>query len=342
MSSSIWKDKILEGIATKKAKVVFDAPFSMEGFLKEIAAYEPKLLGYINGLSSKGSALKNEITVKLSNHDVDFGDIYFVTNASQVISVLCAYSGALKNKVIFVYNKKFDIESAKDRFLDEKSSFYPAVTALASTDGSFGSFEYATMDITIKYRMGKVKLKMLEIEVSAEVDRLSKLLFTKDMPDYVKAYLAHNYLASTVTYSKKEGKNDLDVSYLHSAYGALILKDCVCQGYSEAFKRLMMKAGIECEVVSGQVYGSDEHHAWNMAKLGGRFYHIDSTWDSEKGKVDYKYFCVTDAFMKKERRWDKHEGISCIHSDDILEKAQSYVSEHKKELRGIPQSVLDC
>ena len=67
----------------------------------------------------------------------------------------------------------------------------------------------------------------MELEVNAEVQRISRMLITPGMPTEAKVYLAHNYLATTVEYLKNHD-NRLEMSYTQSAYGALIRKKCVC------------------------------------------------------------------------------------------------------------------
>jgi len=110
-------------------------------------------------------------------------------------------------------------------------------------------------------------------------------------------------------------------------------------------KRLMDKAGVKCEVVSGQVRGSSEYHAWNIVALGTpeKYFHVDVTWDSDCYKVLYKYFCVTDAHMREKRIWDEHMGITCTCTDDILNRARAYVNSNKEKLlmRGINKEVID-
>lgn len=37
-------------------------------------------------------------------------------------------------------------------------------------------------------------------------------------------------------------------------------------------------------MMAGVIIKNSERHAWNMAKVGDEFYHIDVTWDDWKGK----------------------------------------------------------
>lgn len=89
------------------------------------------------------------------------------------------------------------------------------------------------------------------------------------MTDLQKAQVIHDYLVRTCAYVH-------DDSYTqYSAYGPLVLRQGVCEGYAMAYKLLMAKLGIDCIYVS-----SDEmNHGWNMVKLDGRWYHVDVTWD---------------------------------------------------------------
>ena len=74
----------------------------------------------------------------------------------------------------------------------------------------------------------------------------------------------------------------------HSAYGALV-KDsssnphmAVCDGYSLAFEYLLQQCGIDALFIGGMA-GPDETdvggHAWNLVKVDGVWYEVDSTWD---------------------------------------------------------------
>ncbi len=63
----------------------------------------------------------------------------------------------------------------------------------------------------------------------------------------------------------------------HTAYGALVNRSCVCEGYASAFYRLCLECGIDCRFVTGDILGGG--HAWNMVKLGGVYYEIDATND---------------------------------------------------------------
>lgn len=62
--------------------------------------------------------------------------------------------------------------------------------------------------------------------------------------------------------------------------------------------------------VSGNV--GEELHAWNLVKLDGEWYHLDTTWNDPiytgifkwLGEQTYDYFLISDKKMKKDHEWD--------------------------------------
>jgi transglutaminase/protease-like cytokinesis protein 3 len=166
------------------------------------------------------------------------------------------------------------------------------------------------------------------------------------MPEETRVLLAHNYLAHFVRYVDKDRASNLERSYLQSAYGALVKHGCVCQGYAEAFKRLMDAAGVPCDVVTGSTDTvRDADHAWNIVKLhGGRDnYHIDVTWDAaDPRRISYEYFGLSDSRISLGRNWNRRYNARCNSSTNLLITARTYISMHRATLirRGIPAEVL--
>lgn len=68
----------------------------------------------------------------------------------------------------------------------------------------------------------------------------------------------------------------------HTAYGALVPGEAVCDGYARAFQLLCRQTGIEATVVEGTAGQDDQAetgHMWNCVRPGGTWYHVDVTWD---------------------------------------------------------------
>lgn len=97
-----------------------------------------------------------------------------------------------------------------------------------------------------------------------------------------------------------------DPAYIneHSAYGAIVEKSAVCDGYAMALKYLMDRCGIECIVIPGTVNGAD--HVWNTAFWDGAWHEMDITWDSSSGG-GRQYFDLTTEEMGRDHLRDPEE-----------------------------------
>lgn len=123
-----------------------------------------------------------------------------------------------------------------------------------------------------------------EAQMDQAVADLLSSLDLSSKTDYQKIKAIYDYICSNITY---DYDNLYDDSYTlkHSSYAALINKKAVCQGYASLFYRLALEAGIDARVISGDSGGP---HAWNIVKIEGSYYNLDSTWDA--GNTEYEYF----------------------------------------------------
>lgn len=142
----------------------------------------------------------------------------------------------------------------------------------------------------------------------------------------------HNYIVNNCEYDKITAAKELptneykstypkEYNSVHSAFGAIVNGVAVCQGYAQAYSALCKKAGIECEYV----VSSPMNHAWNMVKLGGKYYHIDATWDdptwNRVGLVGHNYFLIDDDTMISNK--NHHDWIT---QDNHVADSTKYIS----------------
>lgn len=127
-----------------------------------------------------------------------------------------------------------------------------------------------------------------DADQEAQMDQaVADLLSSLDLSgktDYQKIKAIYDYICSNITYDYDNLYND-SYTLKHSSYAALINKKAVCQGYASLFYRLALEAGIDARVISGDSGGP---HAWNIVKIEGSYYNLDSTWDA--GNTEYEYF----------------------------------------------------
>ena len=100
------------------------------------------------------------------------------------------------------------------------------------------------------------------------------------------ALAIHDYLCAYGVY---------DETYtLYQGYELLVGGTAVCQGYAEAYMDLLQRAGLECILIES----TPMDHCWNLVKLDGNWYHIDSTWDDPitdvEGRTQHDNFLLSD------------------------------------------------
>ena len=148
---------------------------------------------------------------------------------------------------------------------------------------------------------------------------------TPDMSDYDKELALYAWLTTHVSYDQSHYSKRGAPRTSYEPYGPLMKGKGVCLGYACTFQLFMDMAGIECITVTGAAFGNRENHAWNMVKLDGEWYCVDSTWDlrgmdenfeeflafiqdlAQTQNLDrlYSYFNVTSQYLADtDHQWD--------------------------------------
>ncbi len=107
------------------------------------------------------------------------------------------------------------------------------------------------------------------------------------MTDIQKVKALHDWVCANTVYG-----NDAE-QYLGDHVDSAVFMDgvAVCEGYAKTYNLLLHEAGIKtCCVHNGD-------HAWNVVKINGEWFHIDTTWD-DGDNVKYQWFMRSDADMK--------------------------------------------
>ncbi|MBQ7408568.1 MAG: hypothetical protein IJW13_04765 [Clostridia bacterium] len=314
---------------------VFKSTFSkypLVGYYVEKVSYYSKNLGFSTVVIltyGNKETLQKSIHVAYDQEDIDCilhecvsnYECNFIISAPKGVSALSYISSFFNTYSPFYSNlTKFDVDSRG-----------------AILDG------HCFYRICATYRIGRVMLNIMEKLVDEKVKKLNDLLFCEGMSDGVKAFVAHNYLAKSVTYYNDDEADPLRRSYMQSAYGALIDNKCVCQGYAEAYKRILDFAGIKCEVISGKIKGHTEYHAWNMVYLEGEWHHVDVTWDSlGDGQSSLEHFLKPDCFFAESRLWSRKKHMVCNGKSNPMMNIKTQLAFYRAKFiaKGVPAQYL--
>lgn len=105
----------------------------------------------------------------------------------------------------------------------------------------------------------------------------------------------HDYICNNVDYAYNATEEQI-----YTAYGALCTGKAVCQGYAVLFYRLCKEAGLSVRIISGT--GNGGPHAWNIVRIGSKYYNMDCTWDGQDADTYNEYLLKSEADFRDHTR----------------------------------------
>lgn len=144
------------------------------------------------------------------------------------------------------------------------------------------------------------------------------------MSAYDVALRVHMNVIASVDYDtialnkqKEEGGPAIgQIDHLRTICGVFLDGKAVCEGYAKAMQYLLQKCGIECAEAAGHIRKEtserDGAHAWNIVKIDGDHYYLDTTWDDSSDTIQtvkfhdtaFNYFCITTDELSRTRDID--------------------------------------
>ena len=146
---------------------------------------------------------------------------------------------------------------------------------------SIGSLNYFVPQYILTEEEYEKRMKLV-LDASDKIikeiskDKIVKSSENIEDKEYRQELLAHDYVTRNCEYY------DGHSSMIYTIYGALIEGKANCEGYSRTIQFLLSRMGIENYLVTGESLTTDGErlgHMWNIVKIGGKLYNLDSTWD---------------------------------------------------------------
>ena len=146
-----------------------------------------------------------------------------------------------------------------------------------------------------EYLFDKNKIKEHQKALKSRVEKLIRPV--KDKSEWEKEKYVHDFICENVHYDK------LKKPYSHEIIGPLGQGVGVCEGIAKSVKVLCDALGIWCMIAvcgNNPEKGIKYRHTWNIVKIGGKYYHLDATFDNTLGNGEK----MSDRQASKEIRYD--------------------------------------
>ena len=182
-----------------------------------------------------------------------------------------------------------------------------------------------------EYLFEKGKINEHQKALSARVAKLARP--AQNLSPVEKEKYVHDFICTNVRYDK------LKKPYSHEIIGPLGQGVGVCEGIAKSVKILCDALGIWCMIAIAEANperGVKYRHAWNIIKLDGDYYHLDTTFDNSLGKdglIRYDYFNLDDARCFRDHQPLVYPVPACTRAD------RSYYREAKLSLTKIEDVV---
>ena len=159
--------------------------------------------------------------------------------------------------------------------------------------------ELVSLEFSPKYTMGEGERREIQAQIDRTVEEWLGGVSISDS-DYDKVKYVYELLAQNTEYvpGAENSQNIISV---------FLTRQTVCQGYACAVQYLLGQLGVEGVIISGSARG--ESHAWNLLRLEGQYYYMDSTWGNTEYRngeaegtpfIDYNYMAMTTEEMLRE------------------------------------------
>lgn len=147
------------------------------------------------------------------------------------------------------------------------------------------------IDLTLSYEMDIQQRFQMQSRIDAIVEYIMSSL--GGLSEYEKVKGVYEYLINNAVYDLSNGGQTI--------CPVLVEGRGVCASYAKSTQFLLQQLGVQAIILDGTARNG-ESHAWNIVRIDGDFYQLDTTWGdpvTEDGSqiITYDYFCLTSQEM---------------------------------------------
>ena len=139
------------------------------------------------------------------------------------------------------------------------------------------------------YNDGPTTFENIKLTEDDVIEDFKKNYINASMSDFEKEIIIIRWMVENISYDYENVALKSIPENSHTAYGALVEKVAVCDGYAEAFNKLSASVGLNTIMVKGMADrdGYSVLHAWNQINLDGEWYNVDVTFEDPKYNGSY-------------------------------------------------------
>ncbi len=149
------------------------------------------------------------------------------------------------------------------------------------------------VEIYEEYALGATRT-----QIQTDIENMANDCFAKLSPNMTETEVAvtvYDYVITTMEYVYQADGSPETATWAHNLVGMAQGGKGVCETYAKAFDYLTSLFGIETVTIGGKA-GTDsdtnkwEGHAWNIMRLDGVWYSVDSTWGDQTNAIYREWF----------------------------------------------------
>ncbi len=241
-----------------------------------------------------------------------------ITKESDLKEILKSCIENYQSNVTLRFNSKLEVNQVQEvlnNYIDILQQEYPMLM-LNNYTGTVHKEKgnQTRVELSLKYPLKVTNtLKKYDTQAINKMYNIINTYIKPEMKDYEMEHMLLMQLIDGVTYSLHEDQSINATSMTHTLQGAFNENQTiVCDGYAKSFMYLMNIVGVPTHLVLGtsvDATGESVGHAWNLIKIQGEYYHVDSTWTDQGLELlgFYSYINEQDSYMAKDHTWDKSQ-----------------------------------